>query len=98
MPDGPEKTIWGHDQMEWFKSTVRQSDATFKVLISPTPFVGPDRGKKNDNHANIGFKYEDDQLNSLVSRINMVAVRSDRRLQYSSRDAETGVMEFSCGP
>ena len=37
MKDGPEKTIWGKEQMEWFKSTVEESDATFKVLISPTP-------------------------------------------------------------
>jgi alkaline phosphatase D len=31
---------------------VRASDATWKILISPTPLVGPDRGSKNDNHAN----------------------------------------------
>ena len=39
--DGPQKTIWGADQKAWFKRTVAESDATWKVLISPTPLVGP---------------------------------------------------------
>ncbi|MCD6353994.1 MAG: alkaline phosphatase D family protein [Prolixibacteraceae bacterium] len=99
MPDGPDKTIWGKEQMEWFKNTVKASDAAFKVLISPTPIVGPDRGNKNDNHANIGFKYEGDMIRKFISeQKNMVTVCGDRHWQYISKDAETGVMEFSCGP
>jgi alkaline phosphatase D len=98
-PDGPEKTIWGKEQMEWFKSTVKASDATFKVVISPTPIIGPDRGKKNDNHANIGFQYEGDMLREFIGQQkNMVTVCGDRHWQYVSKDAETGVMEFSSGP
>ena len=98
-PDGPQKTIWGKPQMEWFKSTVMASDATFKVLISPTPIVGPDRGRKNDNHANIGFQYEGDKLRKFLSeQKNMVTVCGDRHWQYISKDAETGLLEFSCGP
>jgi len=99
MPDGPEKTIWGAEQMNWFKSTVENSDATFKVLISPTPIVGPDRGNKNDNHANIGFKHEGDLVRQFISeQKNMVTVCGDRHWQYISKDAETRVVEFSCGP
>lgn len=99
MPDGPEKTIWGKEQMDWLKSTVEGSDATFKVLISPTPIVGPDRGNKNDNHANIGFKHEGDMVRQFLSeQKNMVTVCGDRHWQYISRDAETGLLEFSCGP
>ena len=98
-PDGPEKTIWGKEQMEWFKKTVKASDATFKVVISPTPIVGPDRGKKNDNHANKGFMHEGDALRQFISaQKNMVTVCGDRHWQYISKDAETGVLEFSCGP
>jgi alkaline phosphatase D len=98
-PDGPEKTIWGDEQMEWFKSTVENSDATFKILISPTPIVGPDRGAKNDNHANIGFKHEGDMLRKFISeQKNMVSVCGDRHWQYISKDAESGMLEFSCGP
>jgi len=97
-PDGPEKTIWGKEQMEWFKKTVQESDATYKVLISPTPVVGPDRGKKNDNHANEGFTYEGGLLRSFLRNHNMVVVCGDRHWQYISRDDETGLLEFSCGP
>lgn len=99
IPDGPGKSIWGEEQMEWFKSTVEASDATFKVLISPTPVVGPDRGNKNDNHANIGFKHEGDLLRKFIAeQKNMVTVCGDRHWQYVSKDAETGLMEFSSGP
>lgn len=99
VQDGPEKTIWGKEQMDWFKTTVKASDATFKVLISPTPIVGPDRGNKRDNHANIGFKNEGDQVRKFISeQKNMVTVCGDRHWQYVSKDAETGVVEFSCGP
>jgi len=100
MPDGPEKTIWGEEQMNWFKTTVESSDATYKVLISPTPIVGPDRvGNKSDNHANKAFSYEGDMLRKFISeQKNMVTVCGDRHWQYVSQDAKTGVYEFSCGP
>ena len=99
MPDGPDKTIWGKEQIEWFKSTVKESDATFKVLISPTPIVGPDRGNKKDNHANIGFQHAGDKLRKFISEQgNMVTVCGDRHWQYVSKDAETGIFEFSSGP
>ena len=99
MPDGPEKSIWGREQKEWFFRTVKESDATFKVLISPTPIVGPDRVNKNDNHANAGFKHEGDEIrNFIASQKNMFVACGDRHWQYVSVDAETGVKEFSCGP
>jgi alkaline phosphatase D len=99
MPDGPEKTIWGAEQKRWFFETVRKSDATFRILISPTPVVGPDRGGKNDNHANKGFTHEGDELRKFIgSQKNMFVVCGDRHWQYVSLDAETGVREYSCGP
>jgi alkaline phosphatase D len=98
-PDGPEKTIWGEKQKEWFKRTVRQSDATFKVLVSPTPLVGPDRDNKNDNHANKGFTHEGNELREFIaSQQNMVVVCGDRHWQYMSVDPRTGTREYSCGP
>jgi alkaline phosphatase D len=39
-PEG--KTMWGAEQVAWLKRTLLESDATFKILISPTPMVGPD--------------------------------------------------------
>ena len=98
-PDGPGKTIWGAEQLAWFEQTVSESDATFRVLISPTPIVGPDRAKKNDNHANAGFRHEGDRIREfLASQQNMVVVCGDRHWQYTSIDPETGVREYSVGP
>ncbi len=99
MPDGPGKTIWGSAQKAWFKRTVRESDATFRVLISPTPVVGPDRINKNDNHSNKGFTHEGDELRAfLAEQKNMIVVCGDRHWQYFSVHPDTGVREYSCGP
>jgi alkaline phosphatase D len=99
MPDGPDKTIWGKEQKEWFKRTVQESDATFRILCSPTPLVGPDRTNKRDNHANSAFTHEGDELREFISKQkNMYVVCGDRHWQYVSVNAKTGVREYSCGP
>jgi len=99
MEDGPDKTIWGAEQMAWFKRTVEESDATFRILISPTPVVGPDRPNKNDNHANEGFAYEGNSLREFIaSQDNMLVICGDRHWQYVSVDATHGVKEYSSGP
>ncbi len=72
---GPEKTLWGEEQREWLKRTLLESDATFKILISPTPMIGPDDAEqagrpaeghdevKRDNHTQVGgFRYERDEF------------------------------------
>jgi alkaline phosphatase D len=99
MPDGPDKTIWGTKQKQWFVRTVNESDATFKVLISPTPVVGPDRDNKHDNHSNVDFTHEGNELRQFIaSQGNMVVVCGDRHWQYMSIHPESGVREYSCGP
>jgi alkaline phosphatase D len=98
-PDGPQKTIWGSEQKKWFFDTVRASDASFKILISPTPIVGPDRWNKNDNHANPGFSNEGNELRAFIAeQNNMFVICGDRHWQYASVDSMTGLREFSCGP
>ncbi len=98
-PDGPEKTIWGAEQKAWFKQSVQESDAAFRVLISPTPLVGPDRGNKADNHANTVFTHEGDELRQFMAdQKNMVVICGDRHWQYVSIDPETGLREFCSGP
>jgi alkaline phosphatase D len=97
--DGPDKTIWGTKQKQWFFETVQASDATFRILISPTPVVGPDRKNKNDNHANEGFAHEGNELRDfLATQSDMYVVCGDRHWQYVSIDPRTGVTEYSCGP
>lgn len=101
MADGPEKTIWGSEQKAWLKRTLLASDATWKVLISPTPIVGPDRPSKNDNHSNAGFSHEGNEFRRWVQQNisgNFFAVCGDRHWQYHSVHPETGMHEFACGP
>ncbi len=99
MRDGPEKTIWGAEQKAWFKRTVQESDATFRILISPNPLVGPDRENKSDNHANKVFAHEGQELREfLASMKNMIVINGDRHWQYVSVDDETGLQEFGTGP
>ncbi len=99
QPDGPAKTIWGRQQKEWFFQTVRESDATFRILISPTPLVGPDRANKNDSYANKGFTYEGKEIRAFLgAQKNMYVLCGDRHWQYVSVDPQTGVREYACGP
>ena len=99
MPDGPDKTIWGKKQKAWFKRTVRESDASFRILISPTPVVGPDRANKHDNYSNKDFQHEGSEIRGFLSKQkNMYVICGDRHWQYVSVDKDTGVREYSCGP
>lgn len=100
QPDGPTKTIWGAEQKAWFKRTVQASTATWKVLISPTPLVGPDRKNKNDNHSNEGFQHEGDEIRGwLKDHVpdRFFVVCGDRHWQYHSVHPKTGLNEFSVG-
>lgn len=101
MPDGPEKTIWGEEQKRWLKETIQASDATFKLLISPTPMVGPDDLRKTDNHCDIGgFRHERDEFFKFLKdndlNDNFFLVCGDRHWQYHALDS-SGFEEFSCG-
>ncbi len=98
MPDGPEKSIWGPTQMAWFKTTVQASDAALKILISPTPVVGPDRVNKADNHANKAYAHEGAMLRRFLADHKMIVINGDRHWQYVSVDPETGLWEFGTGP
>ena len=97
--DSKQKTIWGEKQIKWFKETVEASDATFKILISPTPIVGPDRIKgKYDNHSNMSFATEGIWLRKYLADNKLFVINGDRHWQYVSVDAKTGLWEFSQGP
>jgi alkaline phosphatase D len=98
-PDGKDKTIWGKEQIEWFKKTLEASDATFKILVSPTPIVGPDRSKgKFDNHSNPSFETEGMWLRQYLADQKVFVINGDRHWQYVSVDPQTGLWEFSQGP
>lgn len=100
-PDGPDKTIWGKEQKQWLKRTLAASDARWKVLVSPTPIVGPDRTNKSDNHTNKAFAHEGNEFRRWATEHlphNFFVACGDRHWQYHSVDPATGLHEFSCGP
>lgn len=102
MPDGPGKSLWGKTQVIWLKQSVLESDARFKVILNPTPLVGPDDAHKNDNHTNPGgFQFERDLwlawlTDNEISPDRIFFVTGDRHWQYHSQHW-TGYHEFSSG-
>ncbi len=101
-PDGPGKTIWGTEQKAWLKRTLLESRAKFKVVITPTPMVGPDGKGKKDNHTNIGgFQHEGNEFfgwakeNGFLEK-GLYLVCGDRHWQYHSIHP-SGFEEFSTG-
>ena len=100
MPDGPDKTIWGREQLAWLKESLLASDAEFRVLISPTPIVGPDRENKADNHANKAFAHEGSAFRAWTKENkldNLFVCCGDRHWQYHSVDPASGLHEFAAG-
>ncbi len=97
-PDGPEKTIWGKEQKEWVFKTMEESDATYKILITPDPILGPDRDNKKDNYSNTNWKYEGDEIRDFINQHdNIFICNGDRHWQYVSHVENTNLWEFSCG-
>ncbi|MBM3853298.1 MAG: hypothetical protein FJ399_09090, partial [Verrucomicrobia bacterium] len=88
-PDSPAKTIWGAEQKAWLKRTLLESDASFKVLVSPTAIVGPDNPDQADNHANEAYRREGLEFRQWVRAqglANFYIVSGDRHWQYVSMD------------
>ena len=98
LEDGPDKTIWGKAQKQWFYDTVGSSKATFKVLITSSPILGPDRKNKNDNLSNAGYSFEQAEiLNFIKKQKNLFIVNGDRHWQYVTHIKNTNLWEFGCG-
>lgn len=99
-PDGEGKSLWGAEQKEWLKRTLKESDAAWKILISPTPMVGPDDASKTDNHVNLsGFRHEAEEFFGWLREKEIAGFRiicGDRHWQYHSIHP-SGVEEFGCG-
>ena len=97
-PDGPGKTIWGTRQKEWLFETLKESDAAFKLLITPAPILGPDRDNKRDNYSNSEFSYEGNEIREFLKQFDNVYIcNGDRHWQYVTNIPGTNLWEFSCG-
>jgi alkaline phosphatase/alkaline phosphatase D len=113
MPSGPEKSLWGVDQRRWLQKTLLESDATFRILISPGPMIGPDDAKqagpvaeghdrvKRDNHADPGgFQHERDEFFHWLKENNLhqnFYIVCGDRHWQYHSIHPTGFEEFSCG-
>ncbi len=98
MPDGIDKTIFGEEQKQWLFKTLKESDATFKVIINANPILGPDRVNKNDNYSNAGYKTEGDEIRNYLNQFdNVYLCNGDRHWQYVTHFEGTNLWEFSCG-
>ena len=100
LPDSAAKSMWGAEQRAWLEKTLKESNATWKIIITPTPMVGPDRASKKDNHTNPeGFRAEADSFFAWLGqeRIkNVLIFCGDRHWQYHSINP-AGFEEFSVG-
>jgi len=91
-------TIWGATQIAWLERTMAESDATFRVLITPTPMVGPDRPAKDDNYSNAGYSDEGGRIRAFLAlQKNLLVITGDRHWQYVSIDPTNGFEEWSVG-
>jgi len=99
-PDGPKKSIWGPEQRRWLEQGLTMSQAHWKLIVSPTPLVGPDRPTKRDNHSNAVYAHEGGEFRSWLqknTRNDTFVLCGDRHWQYHSVEPETKVNEFGCG-
>jgi len=91
-------TILGVEQITWLERSLAASNATFRLVITPTPMVGPDRAAKDDNYSNTGYVVEGTRVRELLARYkNLTVITGDRHWQYVSRDATTSIEEWSVG-
>ncbi len=77
---------------------MEESDATYKILISPDPILGPDRENKKDNYSNSNWKQEGDEIRDFINQYdNIFICNGDRHWQYVSHIEQSNLWEFSCG-
>ena len=91
-------TILGAEQIAWLERTLAESDVMFRIVITPTPIVGPDRDAKFDNLSNAGYAVEGNKVRKILSRQkNLTVITGDRHWQYVSHDQSGLIQEWSVG-
>lgn len=111
LPDGPEKTMLGKEQLAWLKENLQKSDATWKFIISTVTLSIPTAcPARCDGWANAegptGFERELLEITKLIleNKIrNVVWLSGDMHLadaiQYDpDRDRVVDFYEFVAGP
>jgi alkaline phosphatase D len=111
LPDGPNKTMLGKEQLAWLKESLQRSDATWKFIASTVKLSFPsDCPEACDSWANgasaTGFERELIEISDfiLANNIkNVVWLTGDEHLidviQYDpNRDRVIDYYEFTAGP
>jgi alkaline phosphatase D len=95
MPDGPEKTMLGTSQKQWFLNRLKQSKASFKIVATSVPF----HGSSADAWGN--YKTERDEVVEHIKRekiSNVVMISADYHFAREWSNKRTGIHEFMAGP
>lgn len=89
--DKDANKIWGDEQRVWLEQRIKESEATFKILIATTPLIGPvvaddfDPTFIPDKHANDKFRAETELfLNNIKDVPNFFIIAGDRHYKYHS--------------
>lgn len=95
MVDGPEKTMLGSAQKQWFFDTLKRSRATWKIVATSVPF----HGGSQDAWGN--YKTERDEVVAFLKREridNVVMISADYHFARDWSNKRTGIHEFMAGP
>lgn len=95
MVDGPEKTMLGSAQKQWFFDTLKRSRATWKIIATSVPF----HGGSQDAWGN--YKTERDEVVAFLKREridNVVMISADYHFARDWSNKRTGIHEYMAGP
>lgn len=95
LVDGPEKTMLGTRQKQWFLDTLKRSRATFKIVATSVPF----HGSSQDAWGN--YKTERDEIVAYIKQEhidNVVMISADYHFARDWSSKRTGIHEFMAGP
>lgn len=95
MVDGPEKTMLGSAQKQWFFDTLKRSRATWKIVATSVPFIG------GSQDASGNYKTERDEVVAFLKREridNVVMISADYHFARDWSNKRTGIHEFMAGP
>ncbi len=93
--DGPEKTMLGNRQKQWFLERLKRSKATFKIVATSVPF----HGGSQDAWGN--YKTERDEVVAFIKHeriTNVVMISADYHFARDWSNKRTGIHEFMAGP
>ena len=93
--DGPDKTMLGSGQKDWFKERLKASTAPFKFIITSVPF----HGSAVDTWG--PYRTERDELAGFIRGEKIrgtIFLTGDYHLARDMSNAKTGLREYMAGP